>query len=77
MKTKDQRYIAVVTVSRRNYENYLIANNIPPQEAKWVSILKDVVNDEFTSVEFISGFENVTDFVINRIKKIKEDETEQ
>jgi len=68
---------AIVTISRKNYENYLTIHNLTPKEAKWVAILKDVKDTEFSSVEFISGFENVTDFVINRIKKIKEDETEQ
>lgn len=74
MKTKNQRYIAVVTTSRRNYENYLTANNIPPKEAKWVAVLRDVKDTEFSSVEFISGFENVTDFVISKIKVRDEEE---
>ncbi len=66
---------AIVTTSKKNYENYLTAHNLTQKEAKWVSVLRDIKDTEFSSVEFISGFENVTDFVISKIKV--RDEAEQ
>lgn len=63
---------AVVTTSKKNYEAYLNIHNLNNKEAKWVSILKDIQDCEFSSVDFIAGFENVTDYVIKKIKLIDE-----
>jgi Ca2+-binding EF-hand superfamily protein len=65
--------IAVVTMSKYHFDNYLKKFGLKPTEAKQISVLSDIDNAKiekvkFTSVVEIEGSDNVTDFVKKEIK---------
>ena len=63
---------AVVTTSKKEFEQYLEFNNLNETECKQVRILNDVQIDKRTPIVFseaiyLNGAKNVTDYVLNRI----------
>jgi len=58
---------AVVTTSKREFEQYLEFNNLNETECKQVRILNDIKDNVFSEAVYLKGAENVTDYVLNRI----------
>lgn len=60
--------IAIITTSKFYFDRYVSENKLNPKFVKQVKVLSDVTNRIFDYAIEIEGSENVTDFVIARVK---------
>ena len=60
---------AIVTTSKAQFELYCHQHQLNETQAKQVSVLSDVQNQTFSEAILIAGSDNVTWYVIDRIKK--------
>jgi hypothetical protein len=62
--------IAIVTVSKAHFIMYCQQNNLNETQAAQVARLSDVKNKKFTDMVLIDGSNNVTDYVISKIRTV-------
>jgi hypothetical protein len=60
---------AIVTTSQAQFQLYCHQHQLTENDAKQVSVLSDVQNQTYSEAILIAGSDNVTWYVIDRIKK--------
>jgi len=64
----DAKKIAIITTSKFHFDIYVSENNLNPKNVKQVKVLSDIQGEIFDYAVEIEGFENVTQYVIDRVK---------
>ena len=70
MKVK-KNPIAVITTSKFHFENYVNEKKLQFEDVKQVQVLSDIQNVIFEYAVQVDGSDNVTQYVIDRIKTNK------
>jgi len=60
--------IAIITTSKYQFERYVIDNRLQFSDVKQVKVLSDIQGKIFEYAVEIEGSENVTQYVIDRVR---------
>jgi hypothetical protein len=68
LKNMESKKIAIITTSKFHFDLYVTKNKLNPENVKQISVLSDIKDTIFDYKVEIEGSNNVTDYVINRVK---------
>jgi hypothetical protein len=68
LKSMESKKIAIITTSKFHFHLYVTKNKLNPENVKQISVLSDIKDTIFDYKLEIEGSNNVTDYVINRVK---------
>jgi len=67
---KKTKPIAVITTSKYQFERYVIDNRLQFSDVKQVKVLSDIQGRMFEYAVEVEGSENVTQYVIDRVRTL-------
>lgn len=62
--------LAIITTSKFHFERFIIENKLNYEDVKQVQVLSDIKNVIFDYAIEIEGSDNVTNYVINRVRTL-------
>ena len=62
--------IAIITTSKYQFERYVVKNKLKFSDVKQVKVLSDIKGTIFEYAVEVEGSENVTQYVIDRVRTL-------